>query len=242
VINESPRPWHGDIEFSAGGPAELWDPAGGTIRSLPAGRPISLALESYGAALLRFAKPPSPTRHRLTSGDLPNLTVKSLLAVTPTCSHGEFVTAALRPASMVGKAEQGRFAATAHLTRSRVDTFLFVRFHYDTAVALNAGDCLAVDVWVPQAREAAPELLVILHEKDGGDFVAATGHSLGKPGRQRIYLPISRFQLAGWSHDDDGLLDNNRVSDVSIGWGGYLGTAGEELRFDVASPQVGSTY
>jgi hypothetical protein len=241
VINDSPRPWHGDMEFSAGGPAELWDSASGKVCSVPSRGPISLAIEAYGAALVRFAKPPSPTRHRLTSGDLPHLTVKSLPAVTPTCSHGEFVTAALRPAPVVGKSEQGRFDATAHLTRSRVDTFLFVRFHYDSPPAINASDCLAVDVWVPHAREAAPELLVILHEKDGGDFVAATGHSLGKPGHQRIYLPISRFQLAGWSHDGDGVLDSDRVSDVSIGWGGYLGIAGEELRFEVASPQVGAT-
>jgi hypothetical protein len=104
---------------------------------------------------------------------------------------------------------------------------------------MNEADCLAVDIWVPDTRETGPEFLVILHEENGGDFVTATGQSLGKTGHRRLYIPISRFQLAGWSHDGNGVLDLDRVSDLSIGWGGFLGTEGETLRFQVAAPQVG---
>jgi hypothetical protein len=35
-------------------------------------------------------------------------------------------------------------------------------------------------------------------------------------------------------------LDPKRVSDIHIGWGGYLGTEGEKVQFSVALPQIGS--
>ena len=41
---------------------------------------------------------------------------------------------------------------------------------------------------------------------------------------------------AGWSKDKDGVLDARRVSDVSIGWGGYLGREGETVQFAIRTP------
>ena len=35
------------------------------------------------------------------------------------------------------------------------------------------------------------------------------------------------------------ILDTGRISAVSLGWGGYLGSAGEQVRFEVSLPQVG---
>jgi len=34
--------------------------------------------------------------------------------------------------------------------------------------------------------------------------------------------------------------DLTRVSDIRIGWGGYLGTEGEKVQFSVALPQMGA--
>jgi hypothetical protein len=79
-----------------------------------------------------------------------------------------------------------------------------------------------------------------VQEQDGGDFLASTGRSLGAPGHQRVFLPLNRLQLAGWSKDADGVLDLTRVSDIRIGWGGYLGAEGERVEFSVALPQVGA--
>jgi hypothetical protein len=35
-------------------------------------------------------------------------------------------------------------------------------------------------------------------------------------------------------------LDAKRVSDIRIGWGGYLGSEGEAVEFSVALPQIGT--
>ncbi|MGC8642743.1 MAG: glycosyl hydrolase, partial [Isosphaeraceae bacterium] len=240
VINDSPRPWRGLVQFAAGGTCEVWDPASGKSHAERPGQVIVLAFEPYGAALVRFAMPVPPARHRLGSGVLPRLILRPLPRVTPTTPHGEFVTAELHPAAPAVKGETPRFDAIGRLTRSHVDTFMFVRFSYKTPQVLGPLGFLVVDIRVPEARKTAPRLLVILHEEGGGDFLAETGLSVGKPGHERLTIPISRFQLAGWSHDGDGMLDPSRISDVSIGWGGYLGTEGEVLRFQVESPQVGS--
>jgi len=80
---------------------------------------------------------------------------------------------------------------------------------------------------------------VILHEEGGGDFLAATGRSLAAPGRERTFVAMSRFQLAGWSKDADGVLDPTRISEIRVGWGGYFGAEGEKVQFRVALPQVG---
>jgi hypothetical protein len=120
-----------------------------------------------------------------------------------------------------------------------VDTHLFVRFHHDSPVSLDGADCLVVDTWIPERQKTHAEFLMILHEEGGGDFLASTGRSLGAPGHERTFVPLSQFQIAGWSHDADGVLDPTRITDVSIGWGGYLGSAGEQVRFQVLPPQVG---
>ena len=70
--------------------------------------------------------------------------------------------------------------------------------------------------------------------------VGRAGEESHAPGRERSFIPLSRFQLAGWSKDADGVLDLKRVSDIRIGWGGYLGTEGETVQFSVALPQTGT--
>jgi len=153
--------------------------------------------------------------------------------------HGEFVRAEVGPdAAPATKAPV--WQASAVLTKGKVDTFLFAQFHYAQPLDWSAADFLALETWVPDGQSTPNQLLVILHEQDGGDFVVETGRSLAAPGHERRSIPLSRFQLAGWSTDADGVLDLKRVTDIRIGWGGYLGTEGEEIQFSVALPQVGS--
>ena len=52
-------------------------------------------------------------------------------------------------------------------------------------------------------------------------------------------MALNRFKLAGWSQDADGVLDLKKVSEIRIGWGGYLGAEGEKVQFSVALPQLG---
>jgi len=121
-----------------------------------------------------------------------------------------------------------------------VDTHLFLQFLYRQALDLSDADCLVLETWVPEGQSTPSQILVILREEGGGDFLAETGRSLAAPGRKRSFVSLSRFQLAGWSKDADGVLDLKRVSDIRIGWGGYLGAEHEKVQFSAALPQVGT--
>jgi hypothetical protein len=121
-----------------------------------------------------------------------------------------------------------------------VDTYLFLRFQYPKLLNLSDADCLAVETRVPNGRSTPSQLLVILQEEGGGDFIADTGRSLAAPGSERSFVAMSRFQPAGWSTDADGVLDLRRVSEIRIGWGGYFGAKGEKVQFSVTLPQFGT--
>lgn len=239
VINDSPKSWKGQIDFAASGGIEQWDPASGKTNSLASERPITLALDPYGATFVRFSEPPLPPRHPLKTGPLPNLLIKPLPLVQPTTAHGEFVTAELNRVPSPGCPDEPRFKADARLTRAKVDTHLFARFHFDKPINLGAADCLVVDTWIPEGQKTHNEILLILHDESGGDFLASSGRSLGSPGCERSFVPLDQFQHADWSHGADGVFDPTRITDVSIGWGGYLGFEGERVRFQVSSPQLG---
>jgi hypothetical protein len=130
--------------------------------------------------------------------------------------------------------------AKATLTKGQVDTFLFVRFAYPQLLDLSRADCLEIETWVPPGQRTPTRLLVLLQEKNGGDFFASTPRSLGAPGHDRTFIPLNRFQLAGWSKDADGVLDLTRVTEIRVGWGGYFGKEGEQVAFSLVSPRAGS--
>ena len=154
--------------------------------------------------------------------------------------HGEFVRAELAPDAVHRRDGSAAWRAAAGLTRGKVDTHLFLQFHYPQSLDLSDADCLAIESWVPDGQSTPSELLVILNEAGGGDFLAETGRSLAAPGAERTFVALSRFQLAGWSKDADGVLDPKSVADIRIGWGGYFGAENEKVQFSVALPQVGT--
>jgi hypothetical protein len=240
VINDSPQPWAGEVTFAATGHGERWNPASGTREEQLAASSAKLSLEPYGAAFFRFDAATPPARKRATTGALPNLSLRRVPNVAPAVSRGEFVRGEALPDAARSTNGASVWQASATLTKGQVDTFLFARFHFDPPLDLSDADCLAFETWVPAGQSTPNQLLVILHELDGGDFLAETGRSLAAPGREQSFIPLGRFQLAGWSKDADGLLDARRVSDVSVGWGGYLGAEGERVGFSVALPAVGS--
>jgi hypothetical protein len=157
----------------------------------------------------------------------------------PAVPHGEFVRAELTPDAPLARSGSRAWQAAAVLTKAKVDTHLFTQFHYPQPLDLGNADCLAVETWVPDGQTTPNQILVIIHEEGGGDFIAETGRSLAAPGWDRTFVALNRFKLAGWSQDADGVLDLRRVGDIRIGWGGYLGAEGEKVQFSVASPQVG---
>ena len=165
---------------------------------------------------------------------MPNLVLGAVPGAEPTTGHGEFVRAELAPDAAHSRAGSRAWQAAAVLTRGKVNTHLFLQFHYSQPLDLSDADCLAIESWVPDSQSTPSELPVILHEEGGGDFIAETGRFLAAPGRERTFVTLSRFQLAGWSKDADGVLDRKRVGDIRIGWGGYFGVEHEKVQFSVA--------
>lgn len=238
LINDSPKPWSGEVSFAAAD-GEHWDPATGQRAGTVRGSSTALSLGPYGGALFRFATARPPARRAITAGPLPNLSVQAVPSVVPTVPHGEFVRVELKPDAAHSGKDATAWEATGVLTKGGVDTFLFAQFHHAEPLDLGEADCLVIETWVPDGQKTPNQLLVIIHEGGGGDFIAHTGRSLGAPGHERSFVALSRFQPAGWSQDNDGVLDARRVGDIRIGWGGYLGAEGERVQFSVAVPQVG---
>jgi hypothetical protein len=240
VINDSARPWMGRVDFAATGTGERWNPATGRKEETLTAGTAPLSLEPYGAALFRFTSAKPPRRRIITGGGLPNLVLSTVPRAEPIMGHGKFVRAELTPDAAHSRAGSPAWQAAAVLTRGNVDTHLFLQFRYSRSLDLSDVDCLAIETWLPDGQSTPSQLLVILHEEGGGDFLAETGRSLAAPGPERTFVALSRFQLAGWSKDADGVLDVKRVSAISIGWGGYFGAEDEKVQFSVALPQVGA--
>ena len=242
VINDSAKPWCGELSCAATGAGDRWDPAPGRTAEPAPATAAKLTLDPYGAAFFRFPAARPPQRRAIAGGALPNLSLRPVARATPTSPHGEFVRAELSPDAAHSTPEAPAWTAAAVLTKGQVDTHLFTQFHYAQPLDLSGAEVLALETWVPDGQKAPCQILVILHEQDGGDFIASSGRSLSVPGRDRSFLPLTRFELAGWSKakDRDGVLDLRRVSEIRVGWGGYLGAEGEKVQFSLALPQLGS--
>jgi hypothetical protein len=238
VVNDSPKPWEGDLEFAATKPIDQWDPA--LADKLPSGsdRALRMHLEPYGARVVRFAEWLPPRRTALSGGALPDLARQPLPIPEAKLAYGEFVDGQLQSETAQSEARQPAWTARARLRKGQVDTYLFVRLPYPQGLDLSRSDCLTFDTWVPAGQATPISLIVVLHKKDGGDFFVSTPRSLAAPGHQRTFVPLSRFQLAGWSKDADGELDLKRVDEVRVGWGGYLGSEGERVEFGFALPEM----
>jgi hypothetical protein len=240
VINDSAHAWSGRLDFAATGAGERWNPATGRRDEIVMASDTPLSLEPYGAAFYRFASANPPPRRSLTSGTLPQLSLRSLPDIEPTVLQGEVVRAELKADAAHFGAGSPVWQAGATLTKSNMDAYLFTQFRYPQPLDLRDAVCIALETWVPDGQSTPRPLLVILHEEGGGDFIAETSRSLAGRVKEKSFIPLSRFQLASWSKDDDGVMDLKRVSDIRIGWGGYLGVENERIQFSVAKPQVGT--
>lgn len=240
VINDSPKPWSGTIQFAAEGGGEIWDPTTGRRAESFAGDEARLSLEAYGATLVRFPAARRPARRTVETGPLPGLTLRPTPVTEPASSHGEFVRASLAPDPKRSREGAPAWRLEGALTKSRVDTFHFANFRHEPLLDLAEADCVVLDTWAPSGQGTPTQLLVILAEEGGEDFIAPTGRSLAVAGPERSFIPLPHFQRAGWSQPGDGVLDPARVREIRVGWGGYLGTEGERVVFSVSLPRLGS--
>jgi hypothetical protein len=237
VINDSTIPWEGKASFAAKGQGEICDPASGAIQPVPQASSVALKLEPYGACILRFPSPQVPARMLPKSGLLPTTSLKAAPVVEPSVGQGEFVRSKITREN-APQNDGPVWRASATLTKGGTDTFLFLQMRYPQALDLSDVQHLEITSWTPENQSTPTQLLVIISEDGGGDFIAETGRSLANPGEERSYIALSRFQLAGWSKDADGVLDLKKVRDIRIGWGGYHGEKDERVEFRVALPQL----
>ncbi len=233
LVNDSPDSWQGKIDLSVSGRGEQWFPATGEVKSLNQGQGIVLDLKPYDATFLVFEGAVVPRRQPVRKGPLPNLVLRDLSIEEPRVSRGEFVREHL------AKSSAGGWAVTGNITRSQVDTFLFTSFSCPDSAGLSRGSFLMLETRVPTGQRTPCQLLVVLHEKNGADYLASTGRMLGVEGWEFSQIAFHRFQLAGWSTDDNARLDLDQVSEIRVGWGGYLGQEGESVTFELRPPRLG---
>lgn len=234
VINDSGDVCEDRLTFASSGTGELWAPATGERRAISTGQAVDVRLEPYGGVFLRFAAARKPKRLAPRGAALPGLTITSLPPAEPTVGKGQFVRA------NVARQPEGEanWRAVGTLTKSDVDTHLFLSFDYPPVLDLSTAHSLVFDTWVPRGQQTPVQLLVILGEKGGAHYIAHSNRPLGSPGHVRSFVPLDSFRLAGWSKDPKGRLDLDDIVSVKIGWGGYFGQAGEVIEFAVALPQA----
>lgn len=241
LTNESSEACTETVTCAAAGGGRMWEPATGRSTPIPDG-PVAVQLAPYGGVFLCYENAQSPKRHRVQDGELPGLELSALPQVSPRMGKGEFVQADMQQDTEheVSGADMWRTAAT--LTKSDVDTFLFVSFDY-TAEPVDLSDvhCLIIDTWSfpPPQNAGDPEFFVIVRDADGAEYITAVGKLAASEGQHRAFLPLGSLDLAGWSKDADGRLDRTRISAINVGWGGYHGTEGEVIDFAAAVPKAG---
>jgi hypothetical protein len=242
LINDSAQQWSGRVGLSVDGPGEYGDPGTGQVTPLTSGSDVALSLPPYGAAVFRFPKARPPKLLGFGKSVLPQLATSDLPEASPAVGCGEFVRKQLTPEAAPRGEGRRAWQAIGRLTKSQVDTFLFVRFPYADGLDLRKTECLVLDTWVPQGQRTPTQLLVILRQKNGAEYFASTGRYLGMGGYEQTCLPLSRFQLAGWSNDPGGRLDLSGIMEIRVGWGGYFGSEGEKVEFTLCPPRSATTH
>ncbi|MDD8052193.1 MAG: hypothetical protein PHG55_12690, partial [Verrucomicrobiota bacterium] len=239
LINDSGDRVSTRFSLSAAGAGRRWDPGDGTVTAVESANGLTEELPPYGGLFYSFPRAvPRRLRHP-EPGLLPGMTVRALPAVTPTEGHGVDVAAVLEAIEPeVGEAGGAAWRAHASILKSDVDTHMFVAFPFAEPLEMTDVEGLFLDAYVPVGQRTRAQLLMILRERDGSDYLASTGRSLASAGWGQIYVPLGNFQLQGWSADENGRLDLDEITQVSIGWGGYFGEAGETIEFRCRPPEL----
>ncbi len=239
LINDGPQPWSGPVTLRGEGPGELWNPRTGTHEPIDGDRPVRVELEPYSGAFLRFKSARRPHLSLEAGFTAPRMEASPLpLRLTDT-GAGEFVRGACRLIEPAAGAANARWEVAGDINKSGVDTYLFAHFRTDAPIDFSGLDYVRLQIRIPSAQPGAPELLVILTDSRGVQYVSDTGYRLSDAGEYEVLLARSRFAHAAFSRGPAGPLDWSAIASVSVGWGGYYGTEGERLVFEIGLPERG---
>jgi len=230
VINDSATAWEGNVRFCGDGVREQWNPATGTISAVAEATHVPLRFGPYGAMFFRTPQAGVPRRLAQTASVALNITCKNLpVAGRPTIGKGTYVNTEL------AEDPTGGWRAPATLTRSKVDTYLFVNFPYTQPLDLSSYEGLVLDTTVPAGQNTPAELLVFIQTVDGGRYLGQSGRFLNEAGAARAHVLFSQFEAFG---NTQKTLDLTRVAAICVGWGGYFGSEGEVIDLTVHPPQA----
>ncbi len=228
AINDSDTAWGGTLRFCGRGVTEQWDPNTGATTPLVNGAKVPMQLGPYGAMLFRTEKIDTPQRLSKEGSVGLSLTCEPLPAVKPTIGQGQYVHSELTGDDAAG------WCAAASLAKGRVDTHLFISFNFEQPLVLGESEGVMIDSSVPECQRTPAEMLVFIHTKDGGDYLASSSRYLNAPGMSRAYVMFSQFKPFGQTK---GSLDLAQVTAIRVGWGGYFGTENEKITLSVKPPQ-----
>jgi hypothetical protein len=238
IINDSNQKWMGNLVFSNYVDGEEWNPVNGTVvKNLPANL-MGYSLEPYSMVFFRYKKADdkgkkSATLQKPVEFDLRSVKIDcSLLRI----AKGEFVNATMTEISAGQDKSVPLYQCTGTLTKNNVDTWLFLIFPVNSSETLDKDTTILFKVSVPQNQNVKNQILIIVKEKGGGDFIGETGVYLNESGEKIVRVPLINLQLAGWAKDDDGVLNPKKIEEIRIGWGGYLGREGERVVFTTGFP------
>lgn len=226
IFNDSKQPCEDRVSFAAIGNAKMWDPQTGEVTELDYAPSYAVRLEGWSAVAFTFDRQ-IQRKQKTDMKSLPQYEEMPLPLDKPTAGAGEFVRSTLTDT------EKG-VTAHATLTKSNVDTYLFLS--YPKEMDLSAMELLTLNVKIPSSQRTPTQLLVVLRDADGGEYLAHTGHTLGGRDQDqfvKIYVPRSSFLLAGWSKDPNAQMDLDKIKEFRVGWGGYFGQEGETVEFSV---------
>jgi len=157
--------------------------------------------------------------------------------VSPGMGKGEFVEV-----SVTEENEKGPWTALAKLTKSDVDTFLFLTFSWPQDMDLSREAYITFDLGVPESQECGNRMLVLLRDLRGVEYLCDTQVRLNANENGPVYVPLSAFARAGWNTVPEGPIDLKKIRDIRIGWGGYTGREGEKIVFRTSAPGLAGQY
>ncbi|HOJ33227.1 MAG TPA: glycosyl hydrolase [Candidatus Hydrogenedentes bacterium] len=234
IINDSPEPWEGEISFHFKESGEQWNPADGSQATLTDPTCVHVCFEPYGGAIFRFKKVPLTKRlERKTIALLPEKSLKRLPETTPTLSKGENATNAQLVSSSAGV-----YTAKITIKETGKDTFAFQSFSYPGNIDLSQATTLVLHVEIPSEQPCNQTLLVIIKNKTGSEYFADTGIPLSLPGKYVALVDLRNLRPVPWKSIPQTPIKLEEISEILVGWGGYLGKEQEEVEFSVSTPSV----
>ncbi len=234
VFNDTDEIWSGAVRLAGGAAARIWNPRVGLATAGEGD--IALDLPPYGGALLTTA---APVEGRLAAGaSTPFVPAVRPLAAAP--ARLELGKARDVEASFAALPERPWTRVEARLTKGDVDTFAFLNHVYAASPFPATAKGVAFSVRVPETTGGHAHCGIFLQTRDGTTWYAANAFSLSEKGTADVmhaFRDFSPHQTP--SGNRRGLrLRPEEIVRVNFGFGGYFGTAGERVVFDVRPPSA----